>query len=405
MIYNFILVQLKKSVRYIIPKSISFTKPFLADKKRLAFVAPAPTGSLGDQALLEGFKVLADKNRKILIEVLVDQNSRKHEFSDGFVSHYQLPQRLGLKELLLLAIKLIKHPEIIFIGADTLDGSYNPYKNSMWISIANFLEVSGMSVSFISFSFSDTPNKEIVQKISDCRKNIKFCARDTFSKHRFENHCLKPANLVADLAFLMPSSTQNTVVIDFLSKIETQRKNYPLLIGLNVNYLGQKDQLKEIVKSYSQAITSILNSSTICGFVLIPHDFREGQSDLVVLNKIYKNLDKEVQSKVFILNSKYSAWDAKKIVGMCDLVFTGRMHLAISAMSQCIPIYCFSYKDKFEGLMKHYNISNNLMNKNKVTNISKLKEFLDFGTSNYLEQRKLLEYNNSRIKLMAELNI
>jgi polysaccharide pyruvyl transferase WcaK-like protein len=47
----------------------------------------------------------------------------------------------------------------------------------------------------------------------------------------------------------------------------------------------------------------------------------------------------------------------KRLTRQLDLVFTGRMHLAIAALGSTTPTLSIAYQDKFEGLYQHVDLS------------------------------------------------
>ena len=45
--------------------------------------------------------------------------------------------------------------------------------------------------------------------------------------------------------------------------------------------------------------------------------------------------------------------ESKAVVGACDGLVAGRMHISIAALSQGVPVLGLAYQGKFEGLWRH----------------------------------------------------
>lgn len=128
----------------------------------------------------------------------------------------------------------------------------------------------------MSFSFSKKPAQQVVERLRNINPNIQFYSRDPASRDRFEAFTGKHCELTADLAFLMKAGAQlNTTVSGWVAE---KRATQSLIVGLNVNPLGMQHHKKQMVESYRQALTHLLDKSPNKAILMIPHDFREGQS-------------------------------------------------------------------------------------------------------------------------------
>ena len=82
-------------------------------------------------------------------------------------------------------------------------------------------------------------------------------------------------------------------------------------------------------------------------------------NDLEVLREFRSILEPELQASTRLIEEKCSARQVKAISGHCDLILSGRMHLAIASLGQGVPVVCLTYQDKFEGLMEHFGLKGN----------------------------------------------
>ena len=104
---------------------------------------------------------------------------------------------------------------------------------------------------------------------------------------------------------------------------------------------------------FSEMITALRQLDTSprrISLILIPHDTRTDRwSDLDTLTEFRERLT----GIVTVIGSPQdirSGIDAKQVVRYCDVVLTGRMHLAIAAFEQGVTPVSFCYQGKFEGL-------------------------------------------------------
>jgi colanic acid/amylovoran biosynthesis protein len=89
--------------------------------------------------------------------------------------------------------------------------------------------------------------------------------------------------------------------------------------------------------------------------MLIPHDFKSQSGDMAMLHALEKKLRHDGFTHV-----RYTPINRpdkiKRIVGLLDLVITGRMHLAIASLGCGTPTLSITYQDKFEGLYQHFGL-------------------------------------------------
>ncbi|MEA3642474.1 MAG: polysaccharide pyruvyl transferase family protein [Lamprobacter sp.] len=381
---------------------INTTRKLIPKESSVVVIAPAPPGSLGDQALLEGLSQLLYQRGLQYDEILVSGNKKIHQTKYG-------PRRTLTASstdkiaIILLAIRLIRTRGLIIVGADTTDGSYNITKNHAWIDIAKIFDKIGIAVAFVSFSFSDNPKKEIYSRLSKLSSNIEFKSRDPISCERFKKFVGHRCQLTADLAFSMPAEIGKLQHSPAERWITTQRQNKKTLVALNINSLPINANHEQISSSVARAIRHTQETHPDCSFIFLPHDYRQQQSDQSILVSIYEKT--ECKSNIFVLTEQRTAQEIKYLTGFCDLTITGRMHLAIAALSQGIPVYCFSYKGKFEGLMNHFELKGNLTQVDTVLDPTKLSSFFDYAIKNHRYDLEKVKRHLPSVLAKSEHNI
>lgn len=373
---------------------------YALSKNKIGMVAPAPPGSLGDEALIRGFANLI--HSKSVTEILIYPNNAPFKVIENSSKPIFFKNN-GRLSLIKVAFNILHLEKLYIIGADTFDGSYSPVKNLAWIDLANVASSIGIPTAFISFSFSKSPSEKVVNKLAQCHKNITFHSRDPKSKERFEKFTEKKCFQVADLAFSMLPDRKNEKFNKLKRWIDTQKEMSNTIIGLNINQLPLTISKKDILTNYTKALESFILQNSTISFVFIPHDFRDTQSDDDILSSLLKKLGH--LDRVNMLEGPFSSDTAKAAAGELDFLLTGRMHLAIAALSQGVPSYCFSYKNKFEGLMQLLGIKDNLFPCEQQESSTGILEALNSAFSNYKSQTLQLSESLSSVKKMSADNV
>jgi polysaccharide pyruvyl transferase WcaK-like protein len=115
-----------------------------------------------------------------------------------------------------------------------------------------------------------------------------------------------------------------------------------------------------ITQALVDSFAALVRSAKDQAFVLIPHDFRPVFGDLPTLEAVIAAMAPEARERVWVIKDIKDPAELKGFVGGLDGVLTGRMHLAIAAMGQGIPVAGVTYQGKFEGLLRHFEIGEGL---------------------------------------------
>jgi polysaccharide pyruvyl transferase WcaK-like protein len=182
--------------------------------------------------------------------------------------------------------------------------------------------------------------------------------RDQPSLDRFTRIVGIPATLCADSAFLMPPAGDAEPEAEAWITAIRGAGRTPIGINLNAHALapaiaqvGMDTLIVHIANQLKQA-----GEQNGLAFMLIPHDLKLQSADATMLQA----LEKQLQQSGF-LHVRYTPINRpdviKRLVGLLDLVITGRMHLAIASLGSGTPTLSIAYQDKFEGLYQHVGLS------------------------------------------------
>ena len=133
------------------------------------------------------------------------------------------------------------------------------------------------------------------------------------------------------------------------------------LAGYNLSSERTWGQLKKFddLKIYVPAIKFLLDDLN-ANIILLPHVYRMnpytyGQEhingpDYDILLNLYKMVGGEKYGgRIKLIEGKYSASEAKGMIGQCDMYLSGRLHAGVAALSQSIPTILLAYGHKHYG--------------------------------------------------------
>jgi polysaccharide pyruvyl transferase WcaK-like protein len=249
------------------------------------------------------------------------------------------------------------HTHFAVIGADVLDGAYGIAASVQRLRFVNIAARMGLATASTGCSFNGTRNNKILRLLKSAEKSgLILYARDEVSKLRLSD-ILANVGLVADLAYCVRDGEFPVPprIGTLQVAVESWRTCGGFVIGINMCGWHIKDQ-DAFIDSLVNSLSLLENSQKKLGLIPLPHDTRpESVSDVEILYKLHA----KVGTRFKILcppDDIQSGIDAKQAVSLCDVLLTGRMHLAISAHDQGIPAISFGYQGKFEGFYQQYGL-------------------------------------------------
>lgn len=312
---------------------------------------PIPETNLGDQALLLG--AIEGISKQGYKKVLIINNSYKESVSraieqcnlDHINIEIEVDESLATaffsilcyRERLKLYYKIRKYSYMLMIGADTVDGTYESNSSEVRKKIAPHLSRMGINLSLSSFSLSKNISNVSKESLIAISEHTHFVTRDVYSYERL-TQIVDKAELASDLAFQMTPNSEIDIA-------RSEQKNYVGLCLKNTDV--ENNEEKWIFKLIKLAIENNIV------YVHLPHhpqDFEISKT----LHQEFIKINKSISIMPF--KSFPNCQQIKKLSSGMDLVLTGRMHVGIAAISQSIPIFCKGYLNKFEGLLRHFDL-------------------------------------------------
>lgn len=378
-----------------------------------ALILPAAaTGSLGDEAMLVAAINCLSKQGVKRIGVISYSTNREWDHLDCVSETVNLKaffKGKSKKTVLYFISKIFFYDQFYCIGADVLDGFYSENRTLQRIRLVSLAAQTGAESSIVSFSFNPKPTPVSVTALSNLPASVRLCSRDPVSCERLQHALSRPVELSADLAFLLQPTPNSKISVEVSKWASTQRASDRIIIGINANSLMGSDQISfssdKLVRVYTDALSQAFSEDSSLSFLMIPHDFRGKNSDKEILEHLLDSLPEKIKLYCFQVPTPCTAADVKAICSEMDLVLTGRMHLAIAALGQKVPVACITYQGKFEGLLNgHFELSEVCISPEIAFQPGQLANFLKTQILKREETHRQIQEKLSKVRELASIN-
>lgn len=297
-----------------------------------------------------------------------------------------------------------RYERFFVLGTDVMDGYYGPRDSLQRIAVAKMASRAGVPTRIISFSFNNRPDPDCVQALKALPADVRLFGRDPLTLQRLVNNLQRPAELVADVAFLLEPSPETAKVQSVYRWVEAERQAGRAVIGVNANHI-LLEQVKDLtperlVNAYAAAMQEITQRYPNASYLLVPHDVRGRVSDVMLAEAIHAAVSDEVRNHCMIIPTPCKPAEVKAMVAGLDFVLSGKMHLAIAALGQGVPVICVAYQDKFEGLFQHFELDGLTIQPEDVVMPGKLSAFF---IENYEQREALAEQVRRHLPAVRDL--
>jgi len=251
-------------------------------------------------------------------------------------------------------IRSIQPRYVACLGADVMDGYYGYAHPVMTIVFSDLASKSGASVVVLGGSFNANPLGMLRYFYNNLSSKVSVYMRDDISLTRFLKFSKFKAQLVADSAFNLKKSVAPSEVASW---IYAEKNKGNSILGFNIHPMLVKNidgaTLDLLIQQSEIALEQFADKNV--SVLFMPHDYRGKDGDATCLEP----LERRCRAKLscYYLGGVHSAATLKAIAAELDAVVTGRMHLAIAALGCGVPVLSVTYQDKFEGLYRHFKLS------------------------------------------------
>lgn len=341
--------------------------------------------------ILNGYKIIREDYKKI---------NKNVEFIDGF------NDRVNFLKLLLL----IKNCSLVYvIGADIMDGTYRVHNSINRLRVIELAHRIGVKAQISGFSVSKNILPVVKAKFIQIAKDVKLKIRDVESYTRMKDFISSDRLVLTnDIAFIcpdVPGSYQTKVYIDYKIWVAAAKLSGKSVIGVCPNAIqAKKIGLENYISGFKQLLEGFLAVGNYA-FVFLYHDIRpicDVASDSTI-SAILTEYFKAKSVDCFYTDQIKNGVELKGYVSLVDFTITGRMHLGISGLTFSKPMFGVSYANKFEGMVRLFDIDPNicLIDYDKL---SEAKEKIKLFTENFDSIESSVKNNIQKVKLETSNN-
>ncbi|MCZ4551793.1 polysaccharide pyruvyl transferase family protein [Gordonia rubripertincta] len=314
---------------------------------RVCIVPPPGSGNIGDQALFES--VLWNTTGPATVYVRSFDDFRLPEWVERDRVEWKMAPHLlysgGLRHVLAmgkLGLAARRYSSVYVVGADIMDGAYNPRASLNRWNLASSLGVRGIRSVVLGFSWNAAPNPSSLAALKEASLNCEVWVRDPASYERVVRDGVTSARLCADIVFRHPVSASRHVANEPTPSIpETLASDRKYgVVNMSALLPEEAHQLSQ----YSLIVDEMLHAGW--EVVLLPHVRRPGNDDRDRLLKLMEGYD----GRVSLVTTHLSPSAVHELVGSAEMVVTGRMHLAILATISGSPAVTLASQGKVVGL-------------------------------------------------------
>lgn len=364
-----------------------------------------PSGSKGDMAMLAG--LLLSLRARDPTSTFTIIGIKSHSIAvPGIGETPVVPAWVGKTGAIAFDHLIRQHHALFVMGADILDGKYGAALVQRIVDYCNHSVQLGIPATFLGFSFNRHPRRPAVHALSRLHSKVTVNVRDQPSLDRFTRIVGIPATLCADIAFLMPPATEPEPEAE--AWISAMRDVGRGPVGVNLNAHALAPALSQV--GADALIARMADQLGLAGednklaFMLIPHDLKPQSGDVAMLQALEKRLQQNgfPHVRYTLINRPDKI---KRVVGLLDLVITGRMHLAIASLGNGTPTLSITYQDKFEGLYQHFGLSleHTIAPMQCLSDEWQIK--INHAYTQRHDNRELIRINLPQVKALASRNL
>jgi polysaccharide pyruvyl transferase WcaK-like protein len=305
------------------------------------------------------------------------------------------------REEIKIILKLAKVKSIFMIGADVLDGHYNPRSICARLSVLDTAANLGIPAVVLASSYNKDPETTTKNTLISMHPSIKIFGRDPESFERMKATLKRPIAFAGDLAFQVEANDTGLSGSQSLAWIKRQREAGKLILGVNINYL-QIDKKPELFQPYVELVSTLAKQNV--AFVLVPHDFRGKTHDLYWSQRLRDSISSDAQALTLIAEEK-TPGRVKALMRHLDGLVSGRMHAIILAAGVDTPAVALTYQNKFEGMYKLLGLQDkNLLIDPElcVSHPERMQELTLAMLANRASYQEIIRHNFPAIRRLSE---
>jgi len=305
-------------------------------------VAPPGGGNIGDQAMVEAFlentdgEVVVVEHDPGTVDVPAEHRARARVRTLPALVYGGGPPHL--RDVLRLRGLLRGARSLSVVGADLMDGGYGDRGARALARTAELATRAGVPSRVLGFSWSDRPHPRARRALRRAsRAGVRLMLREPRSAQRAEADGLTRVVRVADTVF-------SATPLDHAPSARSTEGLGPYVV---VNVSGLLHGRRDLVGPFTRLVAHLRERDL--AVVVLPHVRRPGGDDVAVCTEVAARFPDD--PGVRLVDRIWTPSQVRALVTGAELVVTGRMHLAVLALSREVPAVCLASQGKVEGLM------------------------------------------------------
>lgn len=307
-------------------------------------IAPPGAGNIGDQAMVEAFLENTPGPVVIVVrdagDVSVPPTERERTtvvVLPGLV-YGALPFRLT--DVARFRGLLRRARSVSVVGADIMDGCYNPNASANRANLAYLACKQGLDVNVLGFSWNVVAHEDALAAIKRAAAaGVRLLLRDPLSASRLHDSGVTQLVETADTVFAA-KTIDHGAAATLLEDIGQMPFALVNASGLTERKFGQ-------LHEYRTVVTGLIERGL--RVILIPHVSRPGGDDMVICRAIADAVD---DPRVTLVDRLLPPATIRAVASKATLTVTGRMHLSIMSLYSATPAITLASHGKVEGLMQ-----------------------------------------------------
>jgi len=246
-----------------------------------------------------------------------------------------------LRSLVDLVQMIRKNQNIYVVSADNLDGAWSDALSGILWNSAIVASANGRKATMLGGSWNQTPTNFAIKSLRKASQvGVRIFARDSDSYKRMIAVANKNVHQAADIVFAMDALYKEQTS----ENLEKSKLDYAVLCGNPGFTIEPATYSVELLRPVLQELSrfgKIMLTATVV---------RPGQNDLQQLERIYDHFKSEFN--LVLVGTIPNPIEMRELLAKAELLVTFRMHPAIIAFSERVPVVMFDYQDKMRGLAK-----------------------------------------------------
>jgi len=314
------------------------------DGFHLLLAAPGG-GNIGDQAMADVFAQNVDGNIVIiasgpsaLVLPAYGNGSREFVLLPGLMSRNIIRHTVAL---FAFGALLRRARSFSVTGADIMDGGYSDRASAVRWSLVLGAATTGVPTRVLGFSWNERPSAlavRLAQKAASV--GVTLLSRDPRSHARMTADGIRDVVPTADTVFMLDAFDPDT---QWFAAAEASRSEARKVAIVNVSALVSR-RVKQLAE-YSVIVEKL--QSLGYDVFLLPHVDRGPHGDIHEATELWRHLN---DPRVVLISELLRPAQIRSLLTKADVVVSGRMHLAIMALSLGVPPFVISTQGKVEGL-------------------------------------------------------